>query len=323
MLADVPLGAFLSGGIDSSTVVAIMQSQSASPVKTFTIGFNNDDYSEAKHAKKIADYLRTDHTEIYISPKQALEVIPKLPSIYDEPFSDSSQIPTFLVSQLAKQHVKVSLSGDGGDELFCGYNRHLMSKKFEKVINSIPPSLRKFFSLLIKSISPDNWTRISKFLPILNRYNNFGDKIYKGANVLETSSFHEMYLKLCSNWQDPREVVIGSKEPDTILNKFKSDLEGLNGQEKMMIMDMLTYLTDDILVKVDRASMANSLETRAPFLDHKLIEYVWKIPHSLKYKSGEGKWILKKILGTYIPENLTNRPKMGFGVPIDSWLEKI
>lgn len=320
MISDVPLGVFLSGGIDSSIVTALMQSQSSHPVKTFTIGFDENNYDEAKYAKKIAKHLGTDHTELYVSSKKALEVIPKLPFIYDEPFSDSSQIPTFLVSQLAKQHVKVALSGDGGDELFCGYNRHIMSKKFSNIFRYMPLSLRKFFSSGLQSISPQSWTKISKFLPGLNNYDNFGDKLHKGAYALEAKTLSDLYYMLCSNWKNPTEVAIDSKEPGTFLTDFKPDLKGLNSQQQMMALDFVTYLPDDILVKVDRAAMASSLETRAPFLDHKLIEYVSKIPHSLKFKNNQGKWILKKILQQYVPKNLTDRPKMGFGIPLDSWL---
>lgn len=320
MISDVPLGAFLSGGIDSSTVVALMQSQSNYPIKTFTIGFNESDYSEAKYAKKIATHIGTNHTELYISPKTAMEVIPKLPTIYDEPFSDSSQIPTFLVSQLAKQQVKVALSGDGGDELFCGYNRYVMSKKFWNTLRLMPLRFRKFIVYLIQSIPPKNLSKISKFLPVLNQYSNFGDKMHKGANVLKAKSLYNLYYMLCSHWQDPTDVVINSIEPGTLLTEFKPELTGLNSQQQMMALDLITYLPDDILVKVDRAAMASSLETRVPFLNHRLIEYVNKIPQSLKLKNGQGKWILKQILNQYVPKNITERPKMGFGVPIDAWL---
>ena len=320
MISDVPIGVFLSGGIDSSTVAALMQSQSDNPIKTFTIGFDENDYNEAIYAKQIANHLGTDHTELYVSSKKALDVIPNLPTIYDEPFSDSSQIPTYLVSQLARQNVKVALSGDGGDELFCGYNRHVMSKKFSNILRLMPLSLRKTLSFGIKSISPQNWSKISKLLPGLNHYANFGDKIYKGANALEANTLYDLYYKLCSYWQNPTEAVINSKEPNTLLNKFQPELNGLNNQQKMMALDFVTYLPNDILVKVDRAAMASSLETRAPFLDHKLIEFVWKIPHSLKYKNNQGKWILRQILNQYVPKKLTERPKMGFEIPLGNWL---
>jgi asparagine synthase (glutamine-hydrolysing) len=320
MISDVPLGAFLSGGIDSSTIVSLMQSQSIKPIKTFTIGFEESEYSEAKYAKKIAKHIGTHHTELYISSKKAMDVIPKLPTVYDEPFSDSSQIPTFLVSQLSKEHVKVALSGDGGDELFCGYNRYLVGKKLSAILNLIPLTLRKSVSSSIKLISEENWTKISKFLPVLNKYSNFGDKVYKGTNALEAKTIYDMYYSLCSHWKNPTEAVLNSIEPGTLLTEFKPKLDDLNDQQQMMVLDLLTYLPNDILVKIDRAAMASSLETRAPFLDHKLIEYVWKVPHSLKFKNNQGKWILRKILAKYVPKNLIERPKMGFGVPIDMWL---
>jgi asparagine synthase (glutamine-hydrolysing) len=320
MLSDVPLGAFLSGGIDSSAVVALMQSQSNSPINTFTIGFRENDYDEAVYAKKIAKHLGTNHTELYVSSKTAMDVIPKLPSIYDEPFSDSSQIPTILVSQLAAQNVKVALSGDGGDELFCGYNRYIISKKFWNILQLMPLALRKILASGIQSISTQNWNKISNLLPGLDQYNNFGDKMHKGANVLNAKTIFELYHKLCSHWYNPTEAVINSEEVETLLNKFSLEIKRLNSQEQMMALDMNTYLPNDILVKVDRAAMSSSLETRAPFLDYKLIEYAWKIPHSLKFRNGQGKWILKEILSQYVPKNLTERPKMGFGVPIDNWL---
>ena len=320
MISDVPLGAFLSGGVDSSVLVALMQSQSNLPVKTFTIGFREEDYNEADHAKKIAKHLGTNHTELYVSSKRAMEVIPKIPLIYDEPFSDSSQIPTFLVAQLASKQVKVALSGDAGDELFCGYNRYVMSKKLWNIASLIPLSCRKILSSGLKILSSQNWQRISKVLPSSSQYHNIGDKIYKGVDALKAKTLSDLHYILSSHWQNPTEIVLNTKQPATIFNELRPRLKDLNDQEQMMALDFVTYLPDDILVKVDRASMASSLETRIPFLDHKLIEYVWKIPHSLKYRNGKGKWILRQILNKYVPKNLTERPKMGFAVPIDTWL---
>ena len=320
MISDVPLGAFLSGGIDSSTIVAMMQSQSIRPVKTFTIGFEDSDYNEAEYAKKIAKYIGTDHSELYVSSKKAMEIIPELPTIYDEPFSDSSQIPTLLVSKLSKNHVKVALSGDGGDELFCGYNRHIMSQKFSNIFRLMPFALRKVFSSSIRLISDKNWNSLSKFLPVLNQYHNFGDKLYKAANALESKTIQDMYYMLCSHWTNPTDVVKESREPGTFLTEFKPDLNSLNNQQQMMLLDLLTYMPNDILVKLDRAAMSFSLETRVPFLDHKLIEHVWKIPHHLKFRNNQGKWILKQILEKYIPKNLIERPKTGFAAPIGTWL---
>jgi asparagine synthase (glutamine-hydrolysing) len=320
MISDVPLGAFLSGGIDSSTIVSLMQSQSNHPIKTFTIGFNEDDYNEAQHAKKIAKHLGTDHTELYFSSKTAMEVIPKLSTIYDEPFSDNSQIPSFLLSQLAKQDVKVALSGDGGDELFCGYNRYMLTNNWSKKFNSIPLSLRKILTYAIKLISQNNWNKLFKFLPGLNQHINYGHKIHKGAKALEANTLSDLYYVLISHWQNPTEVVINSKEPQTFLSEFNPELLNFNNHQKMMMLDLITYLPNSILVKVDRASMASSLEARIPFLDHELIEYSWKIPHSLKFRNGKGKWILRQILNNYVPKDLTERPKTGFGIPIDIWL---
>ena len=320
MISDAPLGAFLSGGIDSSTIVALMQSQSNHPIKTFTIGFNEDDYNEAQHAKKIAKHLGTDHTELYFSSKTAMEVIPKLSTIYDEPFSDNSQIPTFLLSQLAKQDVKVALSGDGGDELFCGYNRYMSTNNWSKKFNSIPISLRKILTYAVKLISQKNWNKLFKLLPGLNQHINYGHKIYKGAKALEANTLSDLYYILISHWQNPTEVVTNSKESQTFLSEFKPELLNFNNHQKMMILDLITFLPNSILVKIDRASMASSLEARVPFLDHELIEYSWKIPHSLKYRNGKGKWILRQILNNYVPKNLTERPKMGFGIPLGTWL---
>ena len=320
MISDVPLGAFMSGGIDSSTLVSLMQSQSNRPIKTFTVGFEENEYNEAKYAKKIANYIGTDHTELIVSPKEAMEVIPKLPTIYDEPFSDSSQIPTFLVSKLSKTQIKVALTGDGGDELFCGYNRYLMAEKFSKIFSLMPLSFRKILSLGIYLLSNRNFTKMIKFLPFVNNHKNIEDKMIKIASVLETKTLNDSYYSLRSHWKNPAEVVFDCEEPGTFLTEFKPELKGLNKQQEMMVLDFLNYLPDDILVKVDRAAMSSSLETRVPFLDHKLIEYVWKIPHSLKFKNNQGKWILRQILNQYVPKNLTDRPKMGFSIPIDSWL---
>ena len=320
MISDAPLGAYLSGGTDSSAVVSLMQSQSNSSIKTFTIGFGDTDFNEAQYAKKVANYIGTDHTEMYISSKEAMDVIPKLGKIYDEPFSDSSQIPSFLISQLTKQQVKVALTGDGGDELFCGYNRYIFGEKLWKSSRIMPAVLRKIFSIGIQLMSQKNWDQISKYLPVINQYNNPGDKLYKGARALDAKTLFDFYQLLCSHWHNSNEVVLNSRETNVISNKLKQQIETLNKQQQMMVFDFLTYLPGDILVKVDRASMASSIETRAPFLDHKLIEFAWKIPHRLKNKNGQGKWILKEILKRYVPKDLSERPKMGFGVPIGIWL---
>ena len=320
MISDVPIGAFLSGGIDSSTVVALMQSQSNQPIKTFTIGFDENDHNEAKYAKKIANHLGTEHTELYISPEKALELIPKLPAIYDEPFSDSSQIPTFFVSHLARQNVKVALSGDGGDELFCGYNRYILADKRSKQFNLIPILLRKILAHGIKSIDSNIVNNIFKLLPGKIESSNFTHKMKKGASALESKTFYELYHILCSDWINPSDVVLNIKEPEMSFGHLENKLFKLNNHQKMMILDLMNYLPNDILVKIDRAAMKSSLETRVPFLNHKLIEYVWKIPHNLKFRNGEGKWILKQILNKYVPKELTERSKKGFSIPLGEWL---
>ncbi len=324
MMADVPLGAFLSGGVDSSTVVALMQAQSSRPVQTFTIGFNEEGYNEAVHAKAVAKHLGTDHTELYVTAEQALAVIPRLPSLYDEPFSDSSQIPTFLVSQLARQHVTVALSGDAGDELFCGYNRYQMTENLWRKLSAVPRPMRKLAAMALTSVAPQSWDRLAAHLatvvPSIARFANVGDKLHKGAGVLSCQSVDSLYLSLVSHWHDPASIVIDGHEPRTLLNGDVPVLGGLDDVQRMMALDMLTYLPDDILTKVDRAAMGVSLETRVPFLDHRVTEFAWSLPQSMKLRDGQAKWALRQVLYRYVPKELIERPKMGFGVPIDSWL---
>ena len=322
MIADVPLGAFLSGGVDSSTVVALMQAQASRPVKTFTIGFDERGYDEAVHAREVASHLGTDHTELYVRPEEAMAVIPQLPTIYDEPFSDSSQIPTFLVSRLARQHVAGSLSGDGGDEIFCGYTRYLAASSAWKRLSLLPGPIRGIGAAGIRMIRPEHWDQVARFLPGLkNRAaGRFGDKIHKAAGVLACSSVDALYMGLVSHWSDPQSLVLGAIEPATQLTGMAPSLAGLTAVERMMALDMVSYLPDDILTKVDRAAMSVSLETRVPFLDHRLIEFAWRLPQEMKLRDGEGKWVLKKVLYKYVPRSLIERPKMGFGVPLDKWL---
>lgn len=321
MISDVPLGAFLSGGIDSSLIVALMQKQSNRKIKTFTIGFDEKNYNEAEYAKSVARHLGTDHTELYISPEQAIDVISQIPYIYDEPFADSSQIPTFLVSKMAKQHVTVSLSGDGGDELFGGYNRYFMANKLWKKIHRVPLSIRKIITLLISLISPQNWdyliNLIFKFLPKKYRVAHPGDKIYKLSKILTSKNMFDVYDKLVSHWNDPNKVVINSTK---INNPAPKATELLTPEEEMMLKDSTSYLPDDILAKVDRASMSVSLEARAPFLDRDVVQFAWTLPFNMKIRNSKGKWILRKVLNKYVPNELIDRPKMGFGVPIDEWL---
>lgn len=322
MLSDVPIGAFLSGGVDSSTVVSLMQSQSFNPIKTFSIGFNEQKYNEAEYAKKIAKHLGTEHTEFYISSNDAMNVIPKLPELYSEPFSDSSQIPTFLLSELAKKDVTVSLSGDAGDELFCGYNRYMLTNRLWKSLSILPRNMRSSIAKVMMSIPLRKWDDMSALIPGAKNLHDFGGKIHKGASVLESKSIDELYLGLVSHFKDPGSFVINGDEPLTSLtgkNKIKS-IESLNNVEKMMALDFLTYLPDDILTKVDRASMGVSLEARVPFLDHRIIEFAWSLPLSIKTKGGNSKWPLRQLLYKYVPKELIDRPKMGFSMPVDSWL---
>ncbi len=323
MVADVPLGAFLSGGIDSSTVVALMQAQTGRPVKTFTIGFSEDSYNEAVHAKAVAHYLGAEHTELYCTPQRALDVISKLPSLYSEPFADSSQIPTFLVSQLASQHVTVSLSGDAGDELFGGYNRYLLTRKLWQRIGSLPLPVRRLAASGICGVSTMSWDALLRplqpLIPSSLRQANVGDKLHKAAGVLLSPSVDALYLALVTHWQ-PDGLVLGAQEPLTHLRGKPLPLTGLDELQRMMALDTITYLPDDILVKVDRSAMGVSLETRIPFLDHRVVEFAWQLPQHLKLHNGVGKWVLRKVLDRHVPRALIERPKMGFGVPIDSWL---
>jgi asparagine synthase (glutamine-hydrolysing) len=324
MIADVPLGAFLSGGIDSSTVVALMQAQSSRPVKTFTIGFHEDGYNEAKHAKKVAAHLGTDHTELYLTPKDALDVVPLLPSMYDEPFSDSSQIPTYLVSKLARSEVTVSLSGDGGDELFGGYNRYFLMRPIWNSLKRFPKPVRKAIAALLQAVPPAGIDRVLGLLrslvPQKMRLPAPGDKVHKLANYLSMESLDAIYLHALTHWDNPSKIVLNSHEPATVLDSIAEAAWLPNIEEVMMLTDLLNYLPDDILTKVDRASMAVSLEARVPLLDHRVVEFAWKLPLHFKIRNGTSKWILRQVLYKYVPPELIERPKMGFGVPIDSWL---
>jgi len=324
MLADVPLGAFLSGGVDSSTVVALMQSQSARPVKTFTIGFHEKHYNEAEHAHAIAACLGCEHTELYVTPGQAMAVIPRLPVLYDEPFGDSSQIPTFLVAQLAREQVKVSLSGDGGDELFGGYSRYVWATRIWRAVGSTPRALRASLARLLTGLPPASWNRVFEVLafalPPRLRHANLGDRLHKLAEMLGARSAEEVYLFLVSQWKHPAALAPGSTEPPTVLSEETQWANLKSFEARMMYLDQMSYLPDDILVKVDRAAMGVSLETRVPLLDHRLVEFAWQLPLSMKIRNGQSKWLLRQVLHRYVPKELIERPKMGFGVPIDAWL---
>jgi len=324
MLADVPLGAFLSGGVDSSTVVALMQALSDRPAKTFTIGFHEAGYNEAEHAHAVARHLGTEHTELYVTSEQAMAIIPRLPSLYDEPFADSSQIPTFLVSELARRHVTVSLSGDGGDELFGGYNRYFWAKNIWRRVGWLPQSMRAALAGVLTTLPPSAWNGVFKglarFLPAGWRYANPGDKLHKLAEILAVRTPEEIYLGLVSHWKHPAEVVCSAREPATVLTDPARWAALPDLENRMMYLDQMTYLPDDILTKVDRAAMGVSLETRVPLLDHRVVEFAWSLPLSLKIRDGQGKWLLRQVLYNYVPKEMIERPKMGFGIPLDVWL---
>lgn len=324
MISDVPLGAFLSGGVDSSTITALMQEQSNVPIKTYSIGFDESSYNEAIFSKKVAQYIGTDHTEIYLTPSEIMSVIPDLPLIYDEPFADSSQIPTYLVSKLAKNHVQVALSGDGGDEIFGGYNRYHFTATMWGKLSKIPYPIRNIMSWLTNKVSPLAWNRIADYVGASKIWADMGTKIYKGSQVMSSKSIEEGYMRLVSHWNDPGLVVKNSQEPPTLLTGNRPSFEGLSDIETMMMLDMLTYLPDDIMTKVDRAGMANSLEIRSPFLDHQVIDYALNIPMDLKLRHENGKyvtkWALRKVLYKYVPKSLIERPKVGFGLPIGAWI---
>lgn len=321
MVADVPLGAFLSGGFDSSMVVAQMQAQSARPVKTFSIGNADAEYDEAHHAAAVARHLGTDHTELYVTPADAQAVIPRLPSIYDEPFADSSQIPTFLVSDLARQDVTVALSGDGGDELFGGYNRHVVGPGVWNRVQRLPLPLRRWLSGGVGALARRDLRRWKRRLPGRWQVPNLELKLEKLSDALGASDGRAFYRSLCSHWKVPEQVVLGAASEPEDRAASLGHLSGLPGlREQMMLLDMLTYLPDDILAKVDRASMAASLEARAPLLDHRLVEFAWRVPTEYKVRDGQGKWLLRQALDRYVPRSMMERPKQGFGVPIDHWL---
>jgi asparagine synthase (glutamine-hydrolysing) len=309
MQSDVPLGAFLSGGIDSTTIVALMQNMSAEKINTFSIGFNQKEYNEAEHARAVAKYMGTNHTDMYVTEKDALDVIPNLANMYDEPFADSSQIPTYLVSRIAKSKVTVSLTGDAGDELFGGYNRYVTA-----------PSIAKKMQLMkVLKYVPNSWIRKASILHS-RKFAALSDKLLKLKRVLSNAKTDkDLYMLLCSQTNDTS-FVLGACEIDVLQEKYIYDVPQLTFQEWMMFVDSNTYMIDDILVKVDRSAMANSLETRVPFLDHEIYGFAYSLPIEYKIQGNNGKRILKDLLYKYVPKDLVNRPKMGFGIPLAKWL---
>jgi asparagine synthase (glutamine-hydrolysing) len=325
MVSDVPLGAFLSGGVDSSTVVALMQAQSAKPVRTFTIGFAEADYNEAPFSRAVAQYLRTDHTELYVTPTEAQAVIPRLPAIYDEPFADASQIPTFLVSQLAARHVTVSLSGDGGDELFAGYGWYRRASRIWNKVGWAPPRARRMFARTLEGIPVAGWdglfAGLRPLIPRGWRRDLNGDRVHKFAELIgRVTNVESVHEGLVSSRWSLGKPVLGATTVFNAEDKEDDWNQATDPIQRLMYRDLLRYLPDNILTKVDRASMGVSLESRAPFLDHRVVEFAWRVPFAKISRGGQGKWLLRQLLYRYLPAPLIDRPKKGFCVPIDSWL---
>ena len=324
MLADVPVGAFLSGGIDSSTITALMQKLSSRPVRTFTIGFHETRFNEADHAKTVARHLGTDHMDLYVTPAEARNLIPSMPEIYDEPFADSSQIPTYLISALARKEVKVALSGDGGDELFGGYNRHLVAAEVWSHISRLPKWVRAMLARGLVAVPNSAWSMLESggraLLPQSLQAGELPERISRGAPLLASNSLAELYKGIVSLWRNPSHVVIAGLETSTEVSSAFNVLQHLTPSEQFMAADLAEYLPNDILVKVDRAAMAVSLETRMPFLDHRLIEFAWRVPFGYKIKGRQTKAVLRRLLHRYVPEAIMDRPKMGFAVPVGEWL---
>ena len=324
LVSDVPLGALLSGGIDSSMVVALMQKVNPTPVRTFSIGFREPEYNEAPWASKVADHLGTEHTEFYVTPREAMEVIPRLPEIYDEPFADSSAIPTCLVSSLARSEVTVALSGDGGDEQFSGYVRYWTTQAMVTGFQRLPSSIRRTLGMLLNKIPP-LWVEKCylpwrEFLPQRFRVANFPDKWQKLITLMDKTNIQELYRMTICLWSEPElGHVLGEPLPKSQYEEVFLQTEGWPLLSRLMRVDQKTYLPDAMLTKVDRSSMAVSLEVRVPLLDHRVVEYTAKLADSLKYRNGEGKYLMRRLLSRYVPSELFERPKMGFGIPIDSW----
>lgn len=317
LVSDVPLGAFLSGGIDSSTVVAMMAKTADGPVRTYSIGFAEAGFDEAPYARKVAARLGTEHHELYVSARQALDTVPRLPEIYDEPFADISQIPTFLLAEFARTGVTVALSGDGGDEMLGGYARHFAGPRIRRLTAVVPRPLRRAAAGAIRRIPVERWNRLAP------RYPQLGDRAHKAAGLMAARDERAIYARLAGHWTQPRELVLvdGAAElPPLLLDRPGWKVGDLTFAERMMYWDALTYLPNDILVKVDRATMAVSLEARAPLLDTRIWDYVWSLPLHYKIRGGEGKWLLKQVLARYLPMDLFERPKQGFNMPVGRWL---
>ena len=319
MMADVPLGAFLSGGVDSSTVVALMQSQSSRPIETFSLGFEEPGFDEARYARAVAAHLGTEHHELYVTANEALAVVPELPAIYDEPFADASQIPTLLLSRMARGHITVALSGDGGDELFCGYDRYRRADRVWRALSLAPASARRTAQRILEAAPDPVWSLLSAALSrraaVMRPFT--AEKMLRAAGLVGSESLDQFYSGLTSRWADPTKLVIDG-EPS---RAARADTDSkLNPIDHMMALDLAASLPDEILTKVDRASMAASLEVRTPLLDYRLVEYALRLPVSYKVRDGRTKWPLRRILDRYVPRELIDRPKRGFGVPLAAWL---
>lgn len=324
MAADVPLGAFLSGGVDSSLIVALMQSQSSQKIRTFSVGFDDPRYDESGHAAAVAAHLGTEHTTLRATSRMALDLVPRLPELYDEPFADSSQLPTCLIAALTRQHVTVALSGDAGDELFGGYNRYVWVPRVWSKMSRMPLPMRQTLGRMLKLVPSSGYDRMmemgSKLLPSRYRIRTFGEKLYKLADVLACSSERALYGDLASMNRRPEQLLRSEYRSGNPVGDLYPALAGFDQVEWMMLMDTLNFMVDDVLVKVDRASMASSLEVRAPFLDPAVYAAAWQLPLDMRVRNGEGKWALRQILYRHVPRELIERPKMGFAVPLDSWL---
>ncbi len=317
MIADVPLGVFLSGGIDSSTVAAHMQARSRRPVRSFSIGFRDPRYDEAPHARAVAEHLGTDHTELYVEPGQVLDLVPDMAGMYDEPFADVSQLPTAMLSQLTRRHVTVALSGDGGDEVFAGYNRYQWAQPLADLRRRLPQAGRGALAMALRLPPPRAWDLAGMLVPAKRRPKMLGDRVHKLAHAIEARDAAHLYRTLISQWPHPERLMPGVAEFDPIAGRDGALDDPV---ARMQLLDTLTYLPDDILTKVDRASMAFSLEVRVPLLDHRLVEFAWRLPPRLRRRDGAGKWLLRQVLYRYVPRALVERPKMGFAVPLDAWL---
>jgi asparagine synthase (glutamine-hydrolysing) len=318
MVSDVPLGALLSGGVDSTTVAALMQAESDTPIRTFTIGFEDATYDEAGDARAVASHIGSEHTELYLSANRARDLIPQLPDWYDEPFGDSSALPTRLVSQLARNDVTVALSGDGGDEVFLGYNRYIAAEEAWQLMSKMSGWQRKLFAAAAESLSSAAWDRLARAFPADRRPRMLGDKMHKLASVFRQSDQNAIYRRLVSQWDDPTSFLMGGNESTGEAWRTADQLSDF--AERMAFLDTMTYLPDDILTKVDRASMSTSLEVRVPLLDHRLIEFAWTLPKRMRIRGSTTKWLLREVCYRHVPHEIIDRPKMGFAIPLDKWL---